>query len=327
MALKDMMAELRGSVPKVPFTYCKTLVNRAWADVRRRNLWSFLIFEANWSSPSIINGGTAAVTQGSTSVVLDATAAALVNADTFTLSFITQRQFRVGIGTIYNIYGWDGVNTLTLDRPYAEATRAAVAYSIYQVYYAAPMQDFETFISVRDLTNFIDLFLDKNRAQIDATDPQRTWFYFPTDVVPYQLDQNPLSSTYRFPMFELWGAPQYNLTWQLYGLRKGTDLVNLDDTLPPAVGEDCIMALARMYAYEWAEANRDIAPRHTGPDYRFLMGVAQKEYQDLFSNYRRVDRDYVNNYFDIRRRSLYGKFFAYYNSISGTSYPGVSFGG
>ena len=327
MAFINMVAEVRGTVPKMPFDMAKTLVNRAWRDVRRRNLWSFQLYEGQWISPGQVNTGLATTVQGSASVTVNAAAAAAINASVTSFSPIIARQFRIAAGGIYNITAWDTVSLLTLDRVYGEASATLSAYSIYQVYYAAPYSDHRTWISVRDMRNFIDLFTNKTRAQVDAADPQRTWYYFPTDVVYYQQDQNPNSSTYRYPMYELWGAPTYALNWQLYGVRRLPDFTANTDTLPPALGEDCLIALAKYYAYQWAEANKGAIPRNQGPDFKFLMGAAKQEYDQLFKSYRKDDRETVNNFFSIRRLGMYGKVFAYYSTLSNTAFPGVGWPG
>lgn len=325
MPFANMIAELHGCIPKIPVDYAGTLINRAWKDTRRKNLWSFLMFDANWVSPPFIRAGTVTTTQGSPSVVLDATAAAAVIAGSLQPTILTQRQFRSAISTIYNIWAFDGVNTLTLDRNYQETGGAGKPYTIFQCYYPAPMKDFWSWVSIRDMVNVIDLFYTRyNRLAIDEIDPQRTFAAtFPTDVAFYTNDLNPASATVGFPMFELWGCPQYNLVWQLLGLRKGTDLVNPSDALPNAVGEDCVMALARKYGYEWAEANKDnTGPRGSSPDYRFLIGEAGGDYLRLFREYRKDDREVVDNFFSIKRSSLYGKFYAAYNTLSSTAWPG-----
>ena len=77
MSFGSMSAEVVGSVPKMPVDYAYTCVSRAYKDVRRQNLWSFLLFDANWTTPSIVNAGTVTVTQGSKTVVFDAAASAL----------------------------------------------------------------------------------------------------------------------------------------------------------------------------------------------------------------------------------------------------------
>jgi len=326
MAFIDMQSEISGSVPKIPWDFAGTLVNRAWRDVRRQSLWSFLLFESNWTSPPIVNAGTVTVTQGSASAVFNAAAATAIDAIGFVPSPVTQRQFRVGIGTIYNIIAWDTLTlTATLDRNYQEATAAGSAYSIFQNYYAAPYEDFWTWITIRDMLNFNNLITTASRAEIDQRDPQRTIYYIPTHVVPYQQDQNANSSTYRFPLFEMWGLPTFVLTYQLYGLRKGTDLVNPTDTLPPAIGEDVVIAKAREYAYGWAEANKGDLPRNAGSDYRFLIQDAKADYQRLFREYRRQDRALVDNFHTKCRvgwsmPNLWG----FYSSVAGYASRGAA---
>lgn len=336
MSFQSMQAELRGSVPKLDPSYAGTLINRAWRTVRERNLWSFLLFEGQWVAPPVANTGTVTVVQGTATATLDSTAKTALNTALAAqpYSLITQRQFRIGFSGIYNIWSYDSTSgVLSLDRPFGEASASGAAYQIYQCYYvpqansgATPtyLSDFKGWISVRNIQNFIDLYTDRyTRAQLDEIDPQRMSYFFPTDVVPYVPDTNPASATYRYPRFELWGGPLSNYIYQLYGMRRGLDLALPTDTLPPPVGEDCVLALARVYAYEWAEANKQLAPRAVGPDFRFLMGAARTEYESLLRIYRQADREYVDNWFSVRRDALYGKSLAYYNSLSGTAYPGV----
>jgi len=327
MAFVNMIGEVIGCVPKIPSDYAKTLVNRAWRDVRRQSLWSFLLFEGNWTSPSLINGGTVTTTQGSNTLVFDATATTAINAifaGGAVPSPVTQRQFRIGVGTIYNIWAWDGAGNATIDRAYQEVGAAGQTYMIFQCYYPAPMMDFWQWIRVRDMTNWNDLATTKQRKEIDMWDPQRTAYYIPTHVVYYQQNQNPASFTYGIPTFELWGVPQYVLTYQIYGMRKGTDLINNTDTLPPQIGEDCVMALARAYAYEWAEANKS-DERSKGSDFRFLIGVAKDDYKRLFAEYRRQDRALVDNFRSkLERTWSYPNLYGWYSSIAGQASPGAA---
>src|SRR5215471_17625305 len=107
-----MIAEVHGAVPKVPIDYCKTLVNRAWKDVRRKNLWSFQLFDTNWVTANLTgNFANSApfacnVTQGTNTVVFNANASNAIN----NIGLgpypppVTQQQFRVGVSTIYNIW-------------------------------------------------------------------------------------------------------------------------------------------------------------------------------------------------------------------------------
>lgn len=326
VAFINMVREIRGTVPKIAISYCKTIVNRAWADLRRQNLWSFQCYDSNWIAPPLVNTGTATAVQGSNLVTLNGVAAAAVNASLTTFNPINQRQFRVGISTVCNITAWDGASILTLDRGFPDAPAVTGnGYQIYQCYYPAPFQDHLSFVSVRDMVNFTDLILDQNMAWLNEQDPQRTWYYFPTHVVPFITGTDPNNTaTYRFPIFELWGVPLTNRAYQLYGIRKFPDLVSNSDTLPPQVTEEAVIARAKVYAYEWAEANKGALPRNQGPDWKFLMGETQANYQSLYRKLRMQDREFIDNWFRVRRSSLYGKYYALYNTISQTAYPGAA---
>jgi hypothetical protein len=324
VAFINMVAEIRGCVPKIPIAFCSTLINRAWRTIREANLWSFNLFESSWVTPPLITTGTCAVTQGFAAITFDATAiAALLAAQaTQPYSLITQRQFRVGVGGIYNIIALNfGTGVATLDRPFADLTNAAAAYQVYQVYYPAPFLDHRAWLSVRNPQMFIDLDLVTTRASIDNLDPQRSWYQFPTRVVAHSRDQRLGSATLGFPLFELWGQPVAPFTYQCYGLRAGLDLSQPSDTLPQPLGEDIVLAKAREYAYEWAEANKDITPRSSGPDFRFLMGACSAEYKRLLILYRKEDREFVLNYFVSRRDALGGRGLGYYNTLAGFAGP------
>jgi hypothetical protein len=355
-----MQTELRGSVPKLPFNLAGTLINRGWKTVRNRGLWSFQLFEGQWISPNLFGGsasgvggqsGTVSVTQGNSIATLDATATTALNTRLAAepWSLITQRQFRVGnSGTsVYNIWAYDGSGHLQLSRPYGEFSISSAQFSIYQAFYVPQkdaatlsstgvltvqpeyLKDFKSWISVRNIQNFIDLYTERyNRAQIDAIDPQRSLYFFPTDVIPYEEDQNPASATFGYFMFELWGNPTASYTYQLLGIRNGLDLVNSQDTLPIGIGEDLVVEYAKYWSYEWAEANRGTSTGgrlyYTGPDYKFLMGASLKRADKLLSEYRMRDREKVDNWFHIRRSAFSAKIpYPYYSSVSGMANAGT----
>ena len=336
MSFLSMRTELRGSVPKLPFAYSGTLINRAWRTVRERSLWSFLLFNGQWIAPPQYTGTSVTVSQGSNLAVLsagDATALAAA-LTTQPYSLITQRQFRVASSGLYDIYNYQtntpsaGLTTLTLDRWYGEGSATSAAFQIYQCYYIptvsnSPITDFKSWISVRDMADFRSLYTDRyTRRDLDMRDPQRTWYGIPTDVVPYANDANPSSATLGALRFELWGAPTFNLNYQLYGTRAGTDLVNPTDTLPVQIGEDCVLALARVYAYEWAEANKTLAPRQQGPDFKYLMGAAKAQYEMLLKLYRMADRERVDNFYSTFRLNDGSDLFPFYNTQGDSANPG-----
>jgi hypothetical protein len=334
VAFQDMVSELYGCVPKIPRAYCSTLVNRAWRNVRESNLWSFNLFEASWiSPPPITENGTVTTTQGFPAITFDSVATAALNAFQIANPYvlITQLQFRQNFsGGIYNIIQYNPVTgAALLDRPYADVSGTGQAFFVYQVYYTAPMADFLTFQSVTNPQMYISLDLTKTRAWLDDRDPQRAWSEYPTCVVPLGMDTRGAgtanaSATLGWPMFELWGQPLSPYTYQLYGLRRGTDLVNPTDTLPSQIPEELVMARARVDAYEWAEANKDMSPRSSGPDFRFLIGRAMDDFKQLMIRYRKQDKEFVDNWFSIHE--LNGGVYRtlYFNTLAGVASPGGS---
>ncbi len=322
-----MVAEIRGCVPKLPYAYAKTLVNRAWSTVRQSALWSFNLYTSSWTSPPLVSSGTMTATTGSAAITFDATAITALNASQIAApySLITQRQVRVASGGIYSLIFYNpGTGAATLDRPWGDVGGAGLAFQLYQVYYAPPYRDHLAWMSARNTQFFYYLGLDMTRTELDSRDPQRTWYVWPTEVVPFGIDVRGQgtptpSATLGFPLFELWGQPIAPYVYQMYGIRRGVDLVAPTDTLPVQVGEDVVMAMARVYAYEWAEGNKGMAPRNVGSDFRFLSSQAAAIYAKLLNQYRREDREFVSNYFINRDPNITFTPYAVYNTIAGTA--------
>jgi len=154
--------------------------------------------------------------------------------------------------------------------------------------------------------------------------------------LPFIKDLNPASPTYQFQLFELWAQPTFELTYQLYGTRRGPAFVKESDTLPPQLGEDCIMALAKYMAYQWCEANWQSggAWGKAKPNYLALMnGLVNNnpkrggpgEYNRLFVEYRMEDKDAVNNFIStMRRYRTFPNPDGYYSSLANnTASPGA----
>lgn len=322
MSYKTLYEELRGMVPKLHLPLAKSFINRAWADVRRSNLWSFQLYEdAQWIVPAVINTGTVSVTLGSATVTPNAAALAAITAGVASYSTIPQRQFRVAGGTIYNITAYTGA-TLTLDRVYSEATSAAAAYQIFQCYYAAPYIDHLSFITVRNIPTYSRLDLNHDRQYLDGIDPQRSYYGSPARyVVPYKVDPVTTSTTYKYLLHELWPIPLAFTQFQLYGIRRGVDLTNPIDELPSQIGDDLIIARAKRYAYMWAESQKDTMSKG-GPDYKFLVGETEDDYLTLLKSYRKDDMERVYSWVSERGLSIRDVAVPYYDTESGRASPG-----
>ena len=315
--LQDMVNELQGNVTGVDAAYAKTLINEAYGDVRRLGGWSWQLQQTGFTVPGALSTGTVTLQFGSNQVVGDANAAAAWLAPGIGSqygSLLTQRQFRSGgtsgAGTMYDIVAFDGVNTLTLDRPFSDPltnmTGAAVTeqeYFIYQPYIAAPVKDFRRWLSVFDIANSGWLFVKGDRREVGLSDPQRQIFANPDRLLALGTDARANSSTKGYQRYELWPGPQNQYLYQAWFVRFGEDLVNLTDELPVGIPESMVKARARYRCYEQAEANKDPKnPRGAGADYRFLMGAALKQYESELKQARMEDRDKCDIFFSTMHR-------------------------
>ena len=300
MSFNDMAFEVSGSVPGLDIDLAKTKVREAWHTVRKLRGWSFQLGSGGFSTPTQVNEGTVTLAFGSPTVVGDATASAQWATASIYGSLLSQRQFRVGGGTIYNIIAYDGVSTLTLDRPYTDPLPVPVgdSYLIYQPYWPTPVPGFIRWLAVRDMTNvrWLNVNADyQQRRSTDMADPQRQIYENPLMLLPYQTDQRPGSSTLGRFQYELYPGPISQYAYQTWFMWEGPDLVNGSDTLPEPITEKLVKNLSFVEAYKWAEANKDPQnPRGSGADFRFLIGAAQTIYESELKACRVNDREKVN---------------------------------
>jgi hypothetical protein len=173
---------------------------------------------------------------------------------------------------------------------------------------------------------YLDMIVTRGREWVDSQDPQRSWYQFPTHVVAYKTDTRGAgtvnqSATLGYAMFELWGQPVSPFVYQCYGLRRGVDMTDPNDTLPYSISEELVLAKARMFAYEWAEGNKDMAPRAAGPDFKFLMAKAADDFTKYLIRDRKNDKEFVDNWFSIREPMLGTTGFSYYNTLAGVAGP------
>ena len=349
MALIDMIGELQGSVSGIDAAQARTLVQEAWADVRRLGGWSFQFGETGFTIPSAISTGsvtlqygTVILQLGSPYVIGDAAATSAWNTPGIGSQFgslITQRQFRAGgtsgAGTIYDIVAYDdgqtvGVGnypfaTITLNRPFSDPLTSmdgtpvpSQHYMIYQPYIVAPTKGFRRWLSVYDIANSGWLFTRGDRREIGLDDPQRQIFSNPDRLLALGTDTRAGSSTAGWQRYELWPGPENQYLYQAWYLHFGPDLVNLTDELPVGIPESLVKARARVRCYENAEANKDAAnPRGAGADYRFLMGAAEGQYKSELKQARIEDRDKVDIFVSTMHRFRGGPAPTTFNPFTG----------
>lgn len=325
-----MIAELRGTVPNYSAALARTHARNAWTDIRNLKGWSFQLGNTGFSVPGLVNAGSVTVNLGDTTVLGDATASAAWLAASNPTSLITQRQFRIGQGTIYNIIALNSTNpsavVLTLDRMWIDAyyTGATQGYSIYQPYITAPVKSFQAWEYCLDIRNVIRLDVNNTRKiweSINIADPQRQIFSNPGNLIPHGVDDRPGSSTLGYKVFELYPQPQSIYVYQAGYSWDGPDLTDTpsQSAVPPPMTEHCVKTLARVKAYEYAEANKTAAnPRGAGADYRFLMQSALEEYSAQIKEIRSIDRDIYDAFYAVMNRFTNIGVVSTFNPATGT---------
>ena len=303
MSLSSMIAENRGVISNYSGALSRTHIRNAWQDIRNLKGWSWQIGNTGYTVPGLVNAGSVTVNLGDTTVLGDATASAAWLSASNPTSLITQRQFRIGQGTIYNIIALDDTDPnaviLTLDRPWIDAyyLGPTQGYSIYVCYITAPVRSFQAWEYFLDVRNVIALDVNNTRdiwEKVNEADPQRQIFSNPGNVIPHGIDTRAGSATYGYSVFELYPQPQSVYVYSVGYSWGGPDLTDIPSipAVPAPMTEHVVKTLARVKAYEYAEATKNADnPKGAGADYRFLMQSAMAEYKDQIHEIRQIDRD------------------------------------
>lgn len=282
MPLVNYTGELCGTFPRFPYLHAVQVINRAWSRIRDMRLWSWqLLVDDQIYAPTVIQAGTVSVTQFSNIVTADSTAtAALIAAPIIppiasTVSGMG-RQIRIGNstmllpnnGSIYNIIGWDGASTLTLDKPFAEGTVTLSPYQIFRMYYAPPGKpQLNPLTSDNNLIRFVSLTnrmsgytvagrrLYATQELLNRADPTRASQGDPWRVAPYQ------SNTLGGYAFEFWPCPVLATLYTATYYSRWPDLSTTQDFPQVPYGlVPATMDLARSFACQWASANAATFP-------------------------------------------------------------------
>lgn len=320
MSLQSIAYRLTGRVPNLDIDLAVTMVRQSWHSIRKLRGWSWQLQQSGFSTPSQVgsssttpplnsNFGTCTVAFGSPTVTGDAIASGEWATASQYGSLITQRQFRIGGGTIYNIIAAD-FNTptaavLTLDRAFIDplVSYTGQPYLIYQPYIAAPEKNFIRWLAMRDMTNVRWLNVDadyQERRNTDMADPQRQIYTPPLMVLPFQRDYRGQgtatpSSKLGYMMYELYPQPISQILYQTWFEFEGPDVELPNDTFPVPVTEALVEFKSLTDAYAWAEGNKDQAnPRGGGANNQFLCQMYEAKYKEELAACRINDREAVS---------------------------------
>jgi hypothetical protein len=306
LPLDQYAQELIGLYPGLSLLPARTMINRAWQDIRDEGLWSWLVAEFAYVAPLPVTAGTVTTTLASNLVTGDANATAVwtplaaANPPLASPNLGIGRQFRCGMGNpIYNIVAYNGTNQITLDRLYTEAENvgAGQTYQIYKPYYAPPSADFLRFFSVTNIQfaySIVGKSLNFNREQLDRMDPQRGSFGNAYIIGSYKSD--PLLQT---PVYEFWPAPTDGNTYMAIYQRRGLPLTPAGVTpvidYPPTLSPSLLMARAEFQTSIWAVKNMNRYPDLKGVNWFGVRKEALAQYLNELVKQRRQDMEIMKN--------------------------------
>lgn len=303
MAYADYVAELVGTVPRMSALHAGQVLQRAWRRVRDGRQWSFqFVTDAQLFCPNAIVGGSVSATFGSNKVIADAAAAAAFNAVAGANPPLASpilgvgRQLRVGslngistpTGPNYNIVAWDGIDTLTIDKPYGEYTVHQADYQVLKCYYAPPppppFQNFEPdlkFVRYHVITNKYSGYaifgpnLYWSQAQLNAIDPQRGGQGDAYIMANYGTNQKgqPVMELYPNPVRFTTYSATYESRWP--DLSPTQDLPQVSFELP-----DLLMFKSKSLAADWALANVNTYPELQQTNWVAYRQIQDAEYKD-----------------------------------------------
>lgn len=301
---RDLWNELTGTIPRLPPNLAQTYINRAFSDIRDMRLWSWLVGVGYITTATAITTGTVDVTLGSTSAVFSAGAATALNAVALANPPLASpqvgigRQFRLSSqtsgtpGPLYSISAWDGVNTATLDRVYAEETATSQAYTVYKAYYQGPpangtaAPDFLRYLSVTNTPVGYTIRGRKlyySQPELDAVDPQRGATGDTYIIASYE--PNPTSSSSplgpeMFPVTEWYPHPVFARVYKCIYQKR---MLILSDTqsLPITFPDACLMARACGLGGQWALSQVSVFQELQGTNWPQFISMKQTEFKDL----------------------------------------------
>lgn len=298
-AYKDYWNNLLGDIPALDQFRAQDFINYGWRDIREARRWSFLATESSLDFPNQIVAGTVAVTQFSDVILADATAKVAWDAVGLGIP-LTDRQFRVGSGPLYQIIAYDSVGDSTanpwntgaiagaaqLERTYKETTNALQGYAIYKAYHSPPSTDFLAFTEIKDIQNGRTLVINLSREDLDKfRDPMRQAFGDSYYQAAHEADAN------GYIKIELWPHLLTAKSLVCAYERAGADFASDTETLPRIIPESLLMERALCYGCRWANDNRARYNELKGVNWQQNVTIHEVAYAQALERVKLLDEE------------------------------------
>ncbi len=273
--------ELIGQVEGLDPFSARKYVNRSYLDICNQREWGFLRGRAVVQVPDAVTTGTVALTQFSTAIQFDASAAAVL--DVFGLNPpVTACQIKIGVlGGAYSITDYTPGGAAVLDRAYQEDTDTAATYTLLRCF-VSPSDDFLRFIAINDTLRSKPMMYGPRWTQqtLDRYDPQRIDTSDPYVFATYVYRDG-------HTQYEIWPNPTVGQAFIVEYRKRGVDLVS-GDSLPDAIGTDLVLSRAKYRAYEFGAAHAQQAWKVQ--QFLALMKEANTDYMVKLRDYKKLDK-------------------------------------
>lgn len=260
MKLEEVQFKLLAEIQSLPPELALEFINQSLKDIYKEHNWSFLYKRDLLRVPAMINTGTVAVEEFSTTVVPSSDLKAILDAITVNDVKLEGRQFRTfggqfaGSNFIYTITSYDstGAGLLTIDPYYQDGDDAAAQFQIFKNLYTASELDIDFAYFDTIVAPFAQrrLGLELTREELDKRDAFRISMGDPYYAVSYGIDSN------NNQLVELYPIPVNKRTYKTKYRRKGIPL-EPDDEIPSTLSYELILAKAKVKAYEWLIINSE----------------------------------------------------------------------
>lgn len=276
----DITRNLRLYVPQLPIPlaqqfirdrYRRTLAQRDWSGTRR---------EGEFLLSAMKSDGTVAVTRSSATVTGTSTTFASTDVG---------RQFKVGVGSpVYTITAVDaGAQTLTLDRVWGAASASSQTYYIIDAYLTPP-DHFMRFTTIVDPLQGWTLRHWVTQDELNAMDPQRTFFGQPYLLADKFFNNATAGATDPKPMYEAWPYNQGTRVLYYNYIIRVPDLINDTDVPIWPINTDVLVSGALADVARWPGTPDQPNMYYSRPDYWKSYEI---DFQDKLITLERQDED------------------------------------
>jgi hypothetical protein len=284
---EEMARSLRLYVPQLPFPLAQQFIRDRYRRVLEIRNWAGSRGEGEFIVNQAKTNGTVTLTRGS--ITVQGVGTAFASPDD------VRRQFKGGAGSsIYTITAVDaGLQTLTLDRPYAGDTSTLQSYFVFDGY-VSPPTDFLQFLSVTDPRNAWRLQWWITQDELNMWDPQRVFF-----GTPYALVDRRFDSVTGQPSYELWPFATSNRNYPFYYFKRPADLVQDGDKPIWPIRSDVVVYGALADLCLWPGTPEKPNPLF-GPNGRLSLQMFEAKYQDGLIELERRDEDIMMTWLNLQ---------------------------